>query len=148
MTHSIQKTLLIFICCKKNDLFNSKEVVNFHFPVKKKYRSFMFYMVSFHEILKSISCKSTFFFLSNRNITSFLNQVSVAVGKNMTHSIQKTFVNFHLLQNKYDSFNELWHIWLGGGKGYFRHSSKLFYIQGIAVGQPPISYHFWVCWWT
>ena len=45
-------------------------------------------------------------------------------------------------------FNELWHIWLGGGKGYFRHSSKLFYIKGIAVGQPPISYHFWVCWWT
>ena len=45
-------------------------------------------------------------------------------------------------------YNELWQIWLGGGKGYFRHSSKLFYIKGIAVGQPPISYHFWVCWWT
>ena len=45
-------------------------------------------------------------------------------------------------------YNEVWLIWLGGGKGYFRHSSKLFYIKGIAVGQPPISYHFWVCWWT
>ena len=44
--------------------------------------------------------------------------------------------------------NELWHIWLGGGKGYFRHSSMLFHIKCIAVGQPPISYHFWVCWWT
>ena len=46
------------------------------------------------------------------------------------------------------SLNEVWHIWLGGGRGYFRHSSKSFYIKGIAVGQPPISYHFWVCWWT
>ncbi len=44
--------------------------------------------------------------------------------------------------------NELRLIWLGGGKGYFRHSSKLFYIKGIGVGQPPIFYHFWVCWWT
>ena len=37
---------------------------------------------------------------------------------------------------------ELWVICLGGGKGYFRHSLKWFYIKGIAVGQPPISYHF------
>ena len=51
----------------------------------------------------------------------------------------------HIEMNK---VNKLWLIWLGGGKGYFRHSSKLFYIKCIAVGQPPISYHFWVCWWT
>ena len=44
--------------------------------------------------------------------------------------------------------NEVWLIWFGGGKGCFRHSKKLFYIKGIAVNQPPISYHFWVCWWT
>jgi hypothetical protein len=31
---------------------------------------------------------------------------------------------------------------LGGGKGYFRHPSKLFYIKGIGVGQTPIFCHF------
>ena len=31
---------------------------------------------------------------------------------------------------------------LGGGKGYFRHHSKLFYIKGIGVGQTPIFCHF------
>ena len=46
------------------------------------------------------------------------------------------------------SSNELWLIWLGGGKGYFRHPSKLFYIKGIGVGQTPIFCHFWICWWT
>jgi hypothetical protein len=35
--------------------------------------------------------------------------------------------------------NELWLIWLGGGKSYFRHPSKLFYIKGIGVGQKTIS---------
>ena len=56
--------------------------------------------------------------------------------------------NLKIILTQISTANELWLIWLGGGKGYFRHSSKLFYIKGIAVGQPPISYHFWVCWWT
>ena len=44
--------------------------------------------------------------------------------------------------------NELWFIWFGGGKGYFRHPSKLFYIKGISFGQTPTFCHFWICWWT
>ena len=41
-----------------------------------------------------------------------------------------------------NKLNEVWLIWLGGGKGYFRHFSKLFYIKGIGIGQQPIFYHF------
>ena len=66
--------------------------------------------------------------------------------KKNTECFFKSCIKIRL--NHFSIINELWLIWLGGGKGYFRHSSKLFYIKGIAVGPPPISYHFWVCWWT
>ena len=52
-------------------------------------------------------------------------------------------------QNQFEFvFLELWFIWFGGGKGYFRHPSKLFCMKGIGVGQTPIFCHFWICGWT
>ena len=76
----------------------------------------------------------------------------------MKHSGIKTlhvslcFIHFFLFDVKFcASLNEWWLMYLAqgrGGKGYFRHSSKLFYTKGIAVGQPTIFYHSWVCWWT
>ena len=89
-------------------------------------------------------CSMSFLYSSTRNMLQCFvkpkpNQKWVKKRGNLSE--------FHSERN-YLLQNELWLIWLGGGKGYFRHSSKLFYIKGIAVGQPPISYHFWVCWWT
>ena len=83
----------------------------------------------------SVVCLNPVFEMNIKNLNNW-KQFSQIIEKKMANASDGS------------TSNELWHIWLGGGKGYFRHSSKLFYIKGIAVGQPPISYHFWVCWWT
>ena len=88
----------------------------------------------------------TRFFMVDRIFLPNFPQLVVSKGCNPY--IYNFSCKYNLLTNYPIFLNELWHIWLGGGKGYFRHSSKLFYKKGIAVGQPPISYHFWVCRWT